>query len=282
MLKSYYDYFIYNGELKPSDDYDAGLFCRGKSIYEVVRLIDDTPLFLSEHLQRLSKSAGHMDREIGMGEEKIIGEIYRLAEANKVSNGNIEIILNYCAEERCETNYLLLFIEQRYPSEKAYREGVGAITFEISRERPQIKQINLDLRKFTAKTIGENNIYEVILVEPEGEITEGSRSNVYFIDGDKIYTPPVHMVLPGITRQKIFEICKSNAIEIIEKKINKSETDTYQSAFITGTSPKVLPLKHINNFIYDPSNTLLRRIMQEYDRMITEHIRDNKERWFVK
>ncbi|MCF8230273.1 MAG: aminotransferase class IV [Bacteroidales bacterium] len=278
MLKSYYDFYIQNGELKPSDHYKPEQLCKGQSVYEVFRIIDKVPLFLEEHLDRLFRSAALLERKPDLSKDEIMRNVRKLSEANKVDYGNIEIIINFCEPDDTKTNYILLFIEQRYPSKEQYDKGVGAITFDAVRYNPHIKQINLEMRERTSSTIAENNLYEVILVKEQKLITEGSRSNVYFIRGNKIYTPPVELVLPGITREKVFEICENKNLQIEEKNILLDEIATYDAAFISGTSPKILPLRYIDKISYNTKNGLMRDLIKKYDEMIDEYV---KRRYLV-
>ena len=58
------------------------------------------------------------------------------------------------------------------------------------------------IRERPVRLISDNKLYEVLLVDRNGRITEGSRSNVFFVKGNKFYTGPSAMVLVGITRKK--------------------------------------------------------------------------------
>ncbi len=49
---------------------------------------------------------------------------------------------------------------------------------------------------------------------------EGTRTNFFFSDGKKIFTPPKNKVLDGVTRQKVIEIARINQIEVEEPKKN--------------------------------------------------------------
>ena len=63
------------------------------------------------------------------------------------------------------------------------------------------KQEHRKMRKESDKML-----YEVLLVNRDGVITEGSRSNVFFIKSGEVYTPPTDAVLPGVTRTMIIRI----------------------------------------------------------------------------
>ena len=60
----------------------------------------------------------------------------------------------------------------------------------------------------------------MLLISKQGYITEGSRSNIMFIDNNnKIYTPIDSQVLKGITRQTVMDICEKLNIEVTRKLI---------------------------------------------------------------
>lgn len=128
----------------------------------------------------------------------------------------------------------------------------------------------------TERTIQENNIYDVILVDRNGYITEGSRTNVFLIKGNDIYTSPVSNVLPGITRGFVIDICKKQGVNIIEEQLPYKCLKTIDAAFLSGTSPKVLPLSRIEGYHFDTKNEILRMIMNEYNTLIKEYLKNTK------
>ena len=56
----------------------------------------------------------------------------------------------------------------------------------------------------------------------------------------------------------------------------KNELDFYDSAFITGTSPKILPLASAVNYEFDVNNKILRLLMQLYNDLINNYLRHYK------
>jgi branched-chain amino acid aminotransferase len=76
------------------------------------------------------------------------------------------------------------------------------------------------------------------------------------------------MVLPGITREKIIQLCKKFGIKFNEQKISINAINKYEGAFLTGTSPKVLPIKNIDTHHYDVNNRVIRILMSAFDEMI--------------
>ena len=74
--------------------------------------------------------------------------------------------------------------------------------------------------------------------------------------------------IPGITRGKIIEILNSKGITVHEEPIAATDIASFDAAFISGTSPKVLPIAQMDDTTYDVNDPLLRYLMNWYDRTL--------------
>lgn len=45
--------------------------------------------------------------------------------------------------------------------------------------------------------------------------------------------------------------------------------------FISGTSPKILPIKTVNSINFNADNNLIRKLMKEYDDEIEKYIKNH-------
>lgn len=270
-------YFILNGGVEEDVYFDDNLITRGKSLYEVIRIIDGYPLFLKRHMERLKNSARVTDLKLWINEEEIKNYIFKLIEVNKVTIGNIKLIFNYYDGE---SNFLCYFIKHNYPDKQCYETGVKTILYHGERNNPNAKVINMDFRHNVDRKIKEASAYEAILVDNNGFITEGSRSNIFMIKGHKVYTAPLKAVLPGTRRDVIISLCKKLSYEVIEKEIHYENIADYDALFISGTSPKVLPISAVDNKDYNSSNNaVVKNIMKAYDEEAEkdiEKIKNNK------
>ncbi len=270
-MSAYHHVFLYNGEIKKSVEYDHTILYQGLSIYEVMRIINGKALFFKEHYERLINSAKMLSFDLWINKEEIIQQMEELAKVNNVINGNIEIIYNI-ADNGVKT-FLCLFIEDRYPTAEMLMNGVPSELYFGERENPNAKIINLDLRARTNAQISEEDLYEVLLADRNGFITEGSRSNVFFIKDNTVYTTPVSEVLPVITRLKVFEICEKHAIPLKEIPIKADEITKFDAAFYTGTSPNVLPISNIGDIKYNTKLALMQNMVKLFDVLIEEHLK---------
>lgn len=270
MSECYRNLFIKNGQIFNAEDFKDEYLNKGKTLYEVIRIIDGIPLFLEDHLERLYNSEKITGLKIWLSKEEIKNSIVKLAKANEISEGNVKIIFNFT-----ETNkiFLAYFIKHSYPSEEMYNKGVPVGLFFAERENPTAKVINLSLREATDKIIKEKRLFEVILVDKDGFITEGSRSNIFMVIEDKIYTSPIEKVLPGVTRKYIIKACSNLGYQVIEERINYKEIQQLDGLFISGTSPKVLPINKVENIKFNPENEIIQNIRAEYENIIKDYIK---------
>jgi branched-chain amino acid aminotransferase len=158
----------------------------------------------------------------------------------------------------------LFQIPHNYPTAQNYQEGINTITYESIRENPGVKYVNDTLRTLTNQLIQKHHVYEVLLVDHEGYITEGSRSNVFFIKDNTLYTSPIEYVLPGTSRKRVFDICREYQLPIVEQRIAKNSLHEFDVAFLTGTSPLILPINQIDTIHYDVNLPFLRQLMDHY------------------
>jgi len=236
------------------------------NVYEVVRIINKKPLFLAEHYQRFVSSLKHF-KLCPISLQYFIDEICKAIEIERISNGNIRIDTFIDSKtQKCEIH--IKEIPHHYPTPDQYGEGVKTLTYSHVRPNPQKKIWYAELRNEIDAIIKKENCYEVLYYNDDNCLTEGSRSNLFFIKDNKLYTPLNKQVLHGITRQNIIKLAQEMDIEVIETNIPLSDLSLFDSAFISGTSPNILPVKMIDDFKLDIENPTLRRLIEHFYELI--------------
>jgi branched-chain amino acid aminotransferase len=261
--------FILNGDLVPTELFNNSMVYEGKSVYEVIRLVRGRPVFYTDHFERLMTSTKLQLKEMLAGSEELRRDIISLSKSEKKKETNLKIVFNYNKSD----NYLLYLIESVYPTKEQYAKGVmGAFVF-AERKEPESKIIRQKLRSEIYNKLLIEGAYEAVLVNKEGCITEGSRSNIFFIEGDQLYTAPDGSVLNGITRKHVLEICRENGISVKYTLINSGEISNYDNVFMTGTSPVVLPFQRIDKIYFRVDNPLIKQLRNMYLIRMEESIR---------
>lgn len=262
-------HFLFNGTLRPSAEFAALYRPAEPSCYEVIRVMGGRPLFLGEHYGRLVNTAASIGQRLPFSQAELDREITRLAAANGVEDYNVKLIYNDF--DHGGTAYLF-FTPTSYPTAEMYAQGVATDLLWSVRENPHAKLINHSLRSQADALMAEKGLYEAILVNHRGQVTEGSKSNLFFIAGDTLCTCPSDGVLLGVTRQRILGLAEADGIPVREEVIRADSLDRYAAAFISGTSPKVLPIANIGSVPFDVNHPVLRRVMGLYDQEIRRYL----------
>ena len=261
--------FILNGELQPTELFDNSLVYGGDSIYEVIRMIKGLPVFFDDHFERLTTSARLQQRRMLAGRDTLMKDILALKKSGKKKEINLKIVFNYNKSD----NYLLYLIEPIYPTIEQYKKGVKGLLFFAERKDPESKVINHKLRSEIYHKLIIEGAYEALLVNKNNCITEGSRSNIFFIKDQYLVTAPEEAVLSGITRKHILEICKETGIDVKFTSVKTDKISEYESVIMTGTSPVVLPFYCIDNIFFKVNHPLIAQFRNMYLIRAEESIR---------
>ena len=267
--------YVYNGDIYNTSQNEGFDKTDTLSIYEVIRVKDGVILFKEEHLNRMEKSAEMLGYKMKKSKEEITEEILKLVDINGAINNNIKLVCSNLDSEN--QNFLTYFTKSSYNIEDVPKIGANTIIYKTKRDNPNIKIINAKQRDEINKSLKENNAFEALLENEEGYITEGSRSNILFVKGDKIYTAPAKDVLIGITRSKIMNICKELRIDVIEKNIHRSEIKDLDGVFMSTTPIGVLPIVTIDDIKFDSmNNKIIRNIVNGYENLVEDYIKNNR------
>ena len=88
---------------------------------------------------------------------------------------------------------------------------------------------------------------EALLLDKNGNISEGSGENIFIVKNGEIYTPKTDYCLNGLTRQSIIQIAKDQNIKVIETNLKYEDLVMADEAFFTGTAVEVTPITSIDS-----------------------------------
>ncbi|HPO04732.1 MAG TPA: aminotransferase class IV [Bacillota bacterium] len=263
-------YYIEDGVIKESSQAQDADTHSGVMIYDVIRIIEGTPLFFEDHYTRTCKSFEAIGSVCGIKANELKDQIRRILEANDNYNCNIKYIM---FNENGRARAIGYICKSHYPTEGEIKSGMPVGLFSLERENPNIKLVDHDYKKKINKIKSEKGFYEVFLVDREGNVTEGGTSNIFFIKKDKIFTAPEEKVLKGITRTHVIMTCKALGYDVIETSIPADRIDEAEAVFLSGTSPKVLPVSSIDNIRFDSANhPVIAAIRKAFDKRIQEYL----------
>lgn len=227
---------IYNSDKVSADD---GVFF-GRGVFETI-LCKDAPVFLNEHIERLSKS---MDKIGLLPLEEIILKEY----LSKLSIKNKALKITVTP-----SNIIITQREINY-KEEDYDRGMSLTISKVRRNSTSILSyikstcyIENLIEKEKAKKIGYD---DVIFLNEKGYVAETSCANLFIVKNKEIFTPKIEDgLLDGIIRRKIIENYSIN-----EKSITLKDLKDAEEVIITNSLMEIMPIRKIDEVEYDSQN----------------------------
>ena len=248
--------FIYSDEAKISPNDRGFVFADG--VYEVIKYYSGKPFRYQDHLDRLERSL----TEVGINFSAISdlkGIFEKLLKENQLENSDAGIYLqitrgthrrvHHFPENIKPTVYAYAF---ELPSFKENLEGgIKVVTHEDIRWlRCDIKSVALLPNTMLYNQAVEKGAGECLMIRNE-MVTEATHSSFFGIKDGTVFTHPLsNLILPGITRKVVFEICRQKNIPLKEKAISEKELFDLDELFITGTGSEITPVVQVNDTVF--------------------------------
>jgi len=270
------NYFISKNNILPAEKFIDPVKTDSINIYEIIRVDGGIPLFIEDHLIRFNNSLLIAGKKLVLSDYGITDQINKLIEINNIREGLIRIVISFNKNNNITVTTFQTKVT--FPPVEYYRDGVSCLLQHSERDNPTAKIFNPEVRGKANSIISSSNVYETILVNSEGDITEGSRSNLFFIKDKTIYTAPNDLVLQGITRLKVINIINSFGIHLQLTPVNVNNLKEIDAMFITGTTPKVLPVNQLDDIKFKVNNTIVMNLIQAYNSTVDEYKMRNTKR----
>lgn len=264
-----FKYFSQNGKILPIEQAVIPLsnieYSYGFGVYESLRVVNGAVIFIEDHIERLIKSASVIGLSHNFDERFIKNSIQELIKDYKTETFNLKIILiGASTKEKAILNILCL--NPLFPDRKLYRDGAEFITYKYERAFPHAKTLNMLQSYLAYKKAKELGAYDALLINHNDFILEGTRTNFFTIKDKIIYTPLEKDILLGVMRKAVLKVALENNFQVIEKNIKLDDIKSYDGAFVTSTSSKIMPIKSIdgNILIIPESLRELMRLLNEF------------------
>lgn len=236
----------------------------GFGVYESLRVSNATPKFTDEHCARLMASAASIGLAHAYEPNEISRFITELIQANEVQSCNIKILL-IGGETAADASLYIQCLAPRFVDRKLYKTGVHCTIAHFERLYPHAKTLNMLPSYLAYREAHATGAHDALLINHKGEITEGTRSNFFAVRGNKLFSPPESDVLLGVTRAHVLVFAQEQGFEVVEEPILFSDLQTYDGAFLTSTSAKIVPIRSIDEFKFGEICEQLRALTMAFN-----------------
>src|SRR6185436_20179458 len=249
-----------NGRISDERDavvsvFDHG-FLYGEGVYETLRTYDRRLFLFDRHARRLRRSASMIALDLPFSDDDLRRAISQtMAGADLRDEAYVRVLvtrgvgeLTYDPKATPSHTLAIIVKPQVDPPEAAYRDGVAVAIVDIIRNHPgsvnpMIKSNNLMNNALAMQEALRRGAFEGVMRNYRGELTECTTANLFVVKGGVALTPPLDAgILPGTTREFVFEIGRAIEIEVREAVLRDDDLYAADEAFLTGTTREVVPV----------------------------------------
>jgi branched-chain amino acid aminotransferase len=234
-------------------------FLFGASVYETVRTYGGRVFLLERHLGRLRESARALDIALDVTDEELAARVEETLVAAGNAESSIRIVvsagvgsIDYRAGSAARPTVVVIVRPLPEYPDSLYREGTRAVVVPMMRATrggldPRIKSSNLLTNLSALREAHRQKAYEAIMLNPDGDVAEGSMSNVFLVAKGVVRTPPISAgILEGITRELVIEVARERGYPVEERGFKPDELLRADEVFITASARQIVPIIQVD------------------------------------
>jgi len=237
----------------------------GTGVFEGIRAYETdtgpTVFRLTEHMERLHRSATAYGIPLDWSVEELVGAARRVVSVNSLPSAYIRPLVTLGTgslsldPQACTTvTVIAAWTWGAYLGEEGVRNGitVGVSSWRRFAESTLIANakgtggyLNSVQAKLEALRAGFD---EAIMLNTDGLVAEGSGENLFLVRNGEVLTPPVTAgILEGITRDSIMQLLRDDGLDVREAPLSRSDLYYADELFFTGTAAEVTPIRAVDH-----------------------------------
>jgi D-alanine transaminase len=279
-----------NKEYLPLKEAKISVMDRGflfsDGVYEVVPIYGSLPFLPKEHYARMEKSLESVKIAPPISYEDFLAIIDTLLKRNEsqlMQAVYIQITRGVSWDRQAFVQGLTPTVFARletvmHPVNQSHM--LKAVTAEDLRwGHCDIKGINRLANVLMVQTAFFAGMDEAIIIKDD-EIVEGCSSNVFMVEKDIIYTPPLsNRLLNGVTRKMVMDLAKMN-YKVEEKNITRQQLLSADEVWLTSSTREIAAVSEIDGQLIGSGvmGPVIKDIQKKYRQHIDELVKKSLNR----
>jgi len=236
----------------------------GDGLFETFRYRFRVPVLIDKHYSRMERGAEMLGIPL-IQREKFTAMVEKAVTSSEIRDAYVKV----CLLSRGRLDYYdsategdIAIIVKAYESRK---EVIKVCISEFRRysDSPvrSLKSLNY-LENIIARRAAQKGGYdEAVFLNERREIAEGTASNIFWVDGDTLYTPSIDCgILPGTTRELLLNSANQVGLRVEEGRYSPECVNGSRFAFLTSSLTGSTLLSHFNHSIFSPGDELYESI----------------------
>jgi branched-chain amino acid aminotransferase len=259
----------FNGKIVPERDvvipFRDRSFTKGDGVFDMTRSFNGRIFKIKEHIDRLYRSLRYTRIDIGLKPAEMIEISEDVLNRNRHLLGKDEdywigqrISRGVDAVgdegwERVGPNVIVDCVPLPFKQRATlYRDGMRVMVPPTRRVAPSMLSPRAKMHQYLNLTIADMEAKAAdpeawsILLDENGNLAEGTGSNIFLVTDGKIATPRERYVLPGVSRATVIDLARGLGIPLAEADIDLYDAANADEIFVTSTSLVVCPVSKFN------------------------------------
>lgn len=219
-------------------------FLLGLAVFDTLLCEGGRAMFVEDHMQRLLGGARSLDIELPADFDPRLG-VAQVVERLGQRTAAVRLTITPGAPGQ---GACLVITTRPFAAPSA--EGVRVMLA----TQPKVSGRGLENVKTTGRARNvlalaaarSKGAYEALLLTEEGDVSEGTVSNVFAVRGETLLTPGLERgSLPGIVRGKVLEIARERGLEVREGRMELADLEAADELFLTNSLARVVPVLEV-------------------------------------
>ncbi|MGZ8939498.1 MAG: aminotransferase class IV [Limisphaerales bacterium] len=262
-----------NGRFVPEDQACVSIddrgFLYGDALFETIRFYDSEPFLWHQHMARLRAGCHALGIKLPLADHEMLAHLYELIRQNNLPGCIARITITRGVGRRgysprgADHPTLCIALSPLTRSPASYKVITSSIRLPSLDPLATFKHSN-KLRQVLARAEADAaGADEALLLNDRDEVVEGTSTNLFWIEGETLFTPPVEGILPGTTRLHLLILAAQLLVPTRETHIRLPELLERTGVFVTSCGIEVMEVSHINGHPIPPS-PIAQRLRKEY------------------
>jgi len=240
-----------NGRFVPEEQAVVSVFDRsflyGDGLFETMRLLHGRPFRWDQHLERLERGAQFLKLRLPLTANQFQDYARQLIEQNRITDALLRLTISrgvglrgYSPQGANNPSWVMSLHPAppaHSPAPEPWKLVTSNFKLPAGEAVAQFKTCN-KLSQILARTeADEAGAQEALLLNTDGHVVEATSSNLFWVDGECICTPPVASgVLAGITRLVVFELTNQLGLKTAESRVTPEQLRQMAGVFLSLSS----------------------------------------------
>jgi len=254
------------------------------SVFEGERAYGGVIFKLSEHSERLRKSAELLGFELPWTVEQIDAACDEVVKANSFTDAYVRPVA-WRGSEQMGVNpqgtqphvAIAAWEWGKYFAPEIAAKGLRLDIAPWRRPAPYTAPVHSKaaglymIASLSKKHADDRGYDDALMFDWRGQVAEATGANAFFVKDGALFTPTPDCFLDGITRQTVMDLARRRGIEVQERAIWPDELESFEQMFITGSAAEVTFIQSAGPWNFEIGD-LSRQMAQDYDDLVNRRL----------